>query len=350
MTQGTAAKAKRKRPQWLRPSKLATIGIMVIMLGIFLLDILTVLLFNQYEKRYTLVAENFAFAGSGQGSRIHFLNTENSDAILLESDGHFALVDSGWGSDNPNLKARRPGYEAQVLAYLKRVAADADGKVALDFILCTHYHYDHAGGFAFLMADPAVEIRQAYFRSLEAGCGNQYSFESTSWQLEEIHGQLVEAAQQRGIPVVETAPTEPFALGAMQVQFFNTDSCANPKLRGENDNSVITLVNVHGTRTLLTADATNLHGLEDQLAEQIGAVDLLKLCHHGYAMSNSAGFLRALQPKLAIVTNGLGQVYPNVKWNLIMVAHCPYYSTVREGGIIANYAENGEITLTKELY
>ena len=53
--------------------------------------------------------------------RIHFMRTGSSDAILLESDGHFAMVDAGEDTDNPrgfdglNL----PGYEQDVLAYLK---------------------------------------------------------------------------------------------------------------------------------------------------------------------------------------------------------------------------------------
>ena len=80
---------------------------------------------------------------------IHFLSTGNSDAILLESGGHFALVDAGEDSDNPRGFDWLvfDGHEEDVLAYLKSHAADENGKVHLDFVLGTHAHSDHIGGF-----------------------------------------------------------------------------------------------------------------------------------------------------------------------------------------------------------
>lgn len=318
----------------LTPAKIATIIIMTIMCGVFLLDIMTVLLFNHYEKRYPVEKESFSFLARSGESRIHFLDTGNSDAALLESDGHFALIDSGWGSDNPNAKARRPGYEDQVLAYLKKVAADADGVVRLDFILATHYHYDHAGGFAGILADPVIEADVAYLRAPEHLAGKvKY--------LAEISEQVFSAARSRGIPIADP-PAGPFLLGAMEIRFFNL----NRYEKNENDNSIVTLVRVNGATALLTADITNLRGLEGRLGREIGQVDLMTLCHHGYALSNAMPLLRAAQPKLAIVNNDLGKVYPNVKWNLVMGARAPYYSTVREGGIIVHFGEDGEIRLT----
>jgi beta-lactamase superfamily II metal-dependent hydrolase len=75
--------------------KIATVIIMTIMFSVFILDIITVVLCNKYEDRYEITAETFASAGTAD--RIHFLNTGNSDSILIESNGHFALVDSGEG-------------------------------------------------------------------------------------------------------------------------------------------------------------------------------------------------------------------------------------------------------------
>lgn len=62
---------------------------------------------------------------------VHFLTLpDNTDAILLECDGKFGMVDSGEDSDYPNgSDARYPlragvtttkGYESQVISYLKR--------------------------------------------------------------------------------------------------------------------------------------------------------------------------------------------------------------------------------------
>ncbi|MDR2647843.1 MAG: MBL fold metallo-hydrolase [Oscillospiraceae bacterium] len=340
---GDRAKTKKDKDI----AKIATVIVVGGMLLIFLLDIATVLLANHDEKKYPIPQEFFAFVGTNEGSRIHFLNTDNSDAILLESEGHFALIDSGWGSDNPNKNARRTGYETRILDYLQRVARDANGQVTLDFVLVTHYHYDHAGGFAGILSDKNVNVKTAYFRPLQ---GALHNYELERWELDEIHARLLDVAAERGIPVEENPPTEPFAFGAMRLRFLNTDSYKNEKYSGENDNSVITLVQYGKTRALLTGDASNLHGLEKDIARQVGRVDLLKICHHGYFGSNSMFFLKTLQAKAGIVTNGLGQIYPNVKWNLTMVARLPTYSTVRENGIIATLRGDGTFYFTGNLH
>lgn len=61
-------------------------------------------------------------------------------------------------------------------------------------------------------------------------------------------------------------------------------------------------VTAHGKSAFLAADIENTDGAEDRLASQIGKVDFLKLGHHGLATSNSEGYLRALDPEIAIQT------------------------------------------------
>ena len=153
------------------------------MLCIFLFDIVTVLLGNAYEKRYTITDELFA---GDLADRIHFLNTDNSDCILLESQGHFALIDSGWGSNNPNAKARRPGYEQR--------------------------------------------------------------YELQSWHIDEPRKNILDVTRARGFVISEEPTDKPFRFGAMTLQFLNLDSDQNPRLNGENDNSVVTLVTLGKTK------------------------------------------------------------------------------------------------------
>ena len=102
--------------------------------------------------------------------RIHFLKVGTSDAIVLESDGHFAMVDAGEDTDNPrgfaNLELE--GHEQEVLAYLKEHAAGKDGKVHLDFVLGTHAHSDHIGGFDTVILDPDVFVSRAYLKEYDS--------------------------------------------------------------------------------------------------------------------------------------------------------------------------------------
>jgi beta-lactamase superfamily II metal-dependent hydrolase len=331
-----------------RVKKLATAVVVGGLIAIFLLDILTVLLCNRYEKRFPIPAEDFSFAGTGAGNRVHFLNTDNSDCILLESNGRFALIDSGWGSNNPNPKSSRKGYEARILEYIKRVAADESGRVTLEFAQITHLHFDHAGGFPLILADEAITVKTVYMRTLPEA--QQFAHEVESWDVDEIRRRILDVAARRGFPVEGNPPAQPFAFGAMTLQFLNVAQQPGALLRGENDNSIVTLVALGGTRGLLTADITNLHGLERRIATQVGQVDFIKLAHHGYAGSNSAAMLRRLKPKLGIVTNGLGQIYPNVKWNLTMVSRTALASTVRENGLILHLEPGGKLRLTGDLH
>jgi len=315
------------------------------MILIFLFDIASVLLSGAWEKRFPLT--DFASIGDDAAGRIHFLNTDNSDCILLESRGHFALIDSGWGSDNPNEKSRRPGCERRVLEYLKRAAAGPDSRISLDFVLPTHYHYDHAGGFPVILSDPAVEVGTVYLREMRPP---HRRHDVESWDIGEIRQRIEEAALGRGFAVEELLPEAPFALGDMTVQFLNTRGPEHPRAKGENDQSVIVLVECAGRRALLCGDMTAMYGLEKALGRQAGEIDILKLAHHGYSMSTSVPFLRATRPRLAVVTNGIGQVYPNVRWNLAVFARTPLYSSVRENGLAVTISIGGKIWVTGNLH
>ena len=327
--------------------KIITWAVVGGMAAIFLFDIVSVLLSGAWEKRFPLTDPASIEMPSGDGvvaGRIHFLNTDNSDCVLLESRGHFALVDSGWGSDNPNENSRRPGYERRVLDYLGRCAA-ADGKITLDFVLPTHYHYDHAGGFPAILSDPDIDAGTVYLREMR---GEPRQYELESWGIEENRRRILEAANARGFQVQTILPDKPFQLGDMTVRLLNLEE--GPKARGENDNSIVVLIECAGKKALLCGDVTAMYGLEKEIGRQAGPVDILKLGHHGYSMSTTLSFLRLVRPQLAVVTNGIGQVYPNVRWNLAVFTRVPLFSSVRENGLAVTISTKGNIWVTGNLH
>ena len=118
---------------------------------------------------------------------------------------------------------------------------------------------------------------------------------------------------------------------------------------GENVNSIGIKLAKDKKTAFLGADFTNDGGFEMLYADEIGDVDLLKIGHHGYFGSSSAGFLKKLKPEIAICTNYLGKIYPNVKWNLTIVAKTPIFSTAHRNGIIATFTDSNEIILTENI-
>ena len=75
----------------------------------------------------------------------------DTDAIVLESNGHFGIVDSGEDDDYADgSDARYPwrdgiatwGYTSNVDAYLQKLGVNSSN---LDFYIGTHSHSDHIG-------------------------------------------------------------------------------------------------------------------------------------------------------------------------------------------------------------
>ncbi len=325
--------------------KIATWIIVPLMASIFILDIITVVLGNIYAKRYLPVSEKEN--GPVCDDRIHFLNTANSDCILLESNGHFALIDSGEGNHNPRRKTKYQGYEERVIDYLKKTALDSGGKVRLDFVLGTHYHYDHVGAFDAILRDKEILIDRAYFK--EYNPRMDHDMESGDWGLLSCYKTIIKDIKERNIELIQDIP-DSMEFGDFSLKLFNTGYYEDLEGRGENSASIGIKVTKGDKSAFLAADITKPSGLEDKLKEEIGECNLLKAGHHGYYGSSSMGFLKYIKPDLAIIPNLQGKVYPNVKWNLTMYARCPFYGTYDYNGIIAGFTDDGRIILTNDIH
>ena len=245
----------------------------------------------RYQQRKGLPA----YTGDDPGDKIYFLNTANSDAILLESAGRFALIDAAEDSGYPAGKRflALPGYEGYVTDYVKRVTGGA-----LDFVLGTHAHSDHIGGFDTLILDPGVTIGRAYLKPYDGA--RMRAYERDYWDNEEVHGQMEAALAARGVPLERDIPQAPFALGNFRVSFHNP---GHRPSGDANDDSVGTLVERGGRRAFLAGDINNISGVEHALARQIGPVDLLKAGHHGHNGSSTLAIAAGLRPETVIFAN-----------------------------------------------
>lgn len=325
--------------------KIATWIIVPLMAAIFVLDIATVVIGNGYCKRYSFSKETFDY--SDGNDRIHFLNTANSDSILVESNGKFALIDAGEGNNNPRRKTEYKGYEQEVVEYIKKVCRTDEG-VHLDFILGTHCHYDHIGSFHALITDSEISIGKAYFKEFNPLIAKDY--EIGRWEIDETYNQIISDLNQKSVPVIGKLPNEPFEFGDFTIRFYNTVTPESLAGKGENASSIGVKISKGERTVFLAADITKSTGLESVLADEIGKVDILKAGHHGYFGSSSASFLQKLSPQIVIVTNQLGKVYPNVKWNLTMKAKVPFYATYDNNGIIATLTDDGKIIMTNDIH
>lgn len=324
---------------------IATWIVTSVMLSVFILDIVVVALGNKYVNEIPISTETFRYEYGND--RIHFLNTANSDCIILESNGKFALIDSGEGNENPRRKTEYKGYRDEVISYIKKIASDKTGAVNFEFVLGTHIHYDHAGNFEAIFKDEKITAQKAYFKEFNEQVATE--METGAWGNKETYEKIIKILADRDIPVVSNLPDTEFSFGDFTLRFINTVTPEEVYEKGENASSVGVIVKKGEKTAFLGADFTKDSGLEQIYADDIGNVDLLKIGHHGYYGSSSKAFLKVLEPEITIVTNHLGKIYPNVKWNLTMVAKAPTFSTAHRNGIIATFTDDNQIILTQDI-
>lgn len=268
---------------------------------------------------------------------IHFLNTKNSDCMILESQGHLAMVDAGedndFPADKPYLNAK--GYEDIVVNYLLDHFRGPDGKVHIDFVLATHCHSDHIGGFDTVIDHPDIIVDRGYVKPYHPE--DIFIYERVRWDNYEVYQQMLDAMERNGVRRIESFDELETTLGDFKIKFYNGAYKKHFPKFGENVNSVGTLVTLGENRAFLAADICNKDGSEWRLAQKIGKVDLLKVGHHGYVFSSSYYFLKTLSPGIAVVCNSDYRIYPSIRAKLKGVAKADIYATADNDGVLAQF-------------
>ena len=263
-------------------------------------------------------------------NKIHFVNvlTAGSDAIILESNGHFAMIDVGEDYDFPdgsNPKyPLRPGIGTsykhvmtdRVFRHLKELGARK-----LDFILVTHTHSDHIGNMDEILDKYPVD--RIYMKRYD---DSRITDKNRLWDNLYGYDNAIKAANRNGVKLIQDISNEEsrFTMGDMDIQLYNyeneTDSSGElKKIWDDNSNSLISVVKVNGKKIYLGGDLDNVHGAEDKYGPLIGKVDLMKFNHHHDTnKSNTKDFIKNLSPSLIVQTsdslpwkNGVDSEYVN---------------------------------------
>ena len=273
-----------------------------------------------------LFCPNVALAQPAEASgsaRIYILPFEYMDAILIESDGHFGMVDSGESSDSPDgSDSRYPvrsgttvgqGVEDQVTAFMQSMGVTSEN---FDFYIGTHPHSDHIGTAGQIISafKPARIYTPLYDDSMitnpNALWDNQYVYDllvSAAQEAQEEYGASFIQKFDKGAPVApedgSNVGNPHFTLGSAQIDIMNTNgSDALGTFVDANCISLGVKVTAGGATAFLSGDINNLCGAEDALASELGHIDFLKLGHHGFNNSNSIGYIKALSPKFVFQT------------------------------------------------
>ena len=232
------------------------------------------------------------WSGGPEPVRVTFLDVGQGLAVLLENEGRFALYDTGPDS-------------AGLMDTLM-----ARGVKSLDWVLVSHFHRDHGGGFMEMGA--ALKSGKLQVGRLLVGRDTAVGFVSDS---------VYKVARRYKVPVdtLERGDTVYFAEG------FRLE-CLWPVGYGRfggNRASVVLMGSMVGPQAgresafLLTGDLDTVG--ENRLMELSRdlSADLLQVGHHGSAGSSGLQFLAQVAPKYAAIGVGKNNRYGHPKEEVV---------------------------------
>lgn len=213
---------------------------------------------------------------AGHKLTVSFIDVGQADSILIQiSNGKNVLIDAGNNGD-----------AATIVNYLK-----AQNISRLDYVIATHSHEDHIGGMDTVIR--TFDIGQVV---MPKESSNTQTFRD-----------LLTAIANKGLKPIEAKAGVKLDLGSeVNAELLAPNSSGYEDI---NDYSAVLRL-VYGKNSFLfTGDAEAQSESEMlHLGSQLKA-DVLKVGHHGSRTSSTAGFLKLVAPKYAVISVGKGNTY-----------------------------------------
>lgn len=245
--------------------------------------------------------------------KIHFLKTFWSDAILLEENNKFCLIDTA--------------EEAQY--NIIKESLDRFGVKEIDTMIITHFHKDHYGG-AFNILDD-YKVLKTYLQpySNKENTTGDGSIASDEYRMHELekYNELIEKIKNKSKLIMTNEINEIIFNNYSFKLFYNEDLInkvyENKKSKNyhkficnENYNCMPMLMIVDKIKILFGSDMTDsqnedecINMLNTKLHQLInGKIDIYKVSHHGVNWSHSKEGLAIIKPKFAIITNSMDTI------------------------------------------
>lgn len=206
----------------------------------------------------------------------HFIDVGQGDSTLIKlDDGKIILIDGGTSE-----------YGQDVVRHLKN-----EGVKKVDFLIATHPHSDHIGGLVQVIE--AFEIGSIY---MPKATHTTRSFEN-----------LLNAIKDKGLKVnTAKAGIDLLDEENIKAKFLAPISDGYENL---NNYSAVLKVTYKNVSFLLTGDAEALSEKEMIESKQSLRSTVLKAGHHGSNTSSTTEFLKAVSPKIAVISCGVDNSY-----------------------------------------
>ena len=217
------------------------------------------------------------------GMELHMIDVGQGDALALRTPrGRWVLIDAGrsWSGGDAG--------RSTVVPYLR-----SRGGEVVAFVL-SHPHMDHVGGAASVIRTmhPSIYLDPGF-----AGASGSYLAS-------------LQAVRSTGARWERVRPGDSLVVDGVVLRFLAPDSTWTSRLDDANLASSVLVARLGRVSFLLTGDAEAPE--EDwMLAHDSLALraTVLKVGHHGSITSTTPAFLRAVHPRLALISVGAGNSY-----------------------------------------
>ena len=218
--------------------------------------------------------------------KIHFLDVGQGACALIESDGHYMLIDGG-GRDSSSF----------TVSYLAQLGIEK-----FDYMVATHFDEDHIAGLI------------GVFNKFAVGTVLEPSYETDT----SIYASFKEAEKKSGAEIIIPEPGKEYTLGDAEFTILapkksiseeETEEEKAAKSQAENNQSICILLKNGDNKVLFTGDAEQE---EERYLVESGRdirADVYLVGHHGSSSSSSELLLDAVKPEYAVISCGTGNDY-----------------------------------------
>jgi competence protein ComEC len=265
----------------------------------------------------SLLAQGVAAVGArDEGLTLHFLDVGQGDAALIHTPaGQWVVIDAG---------PRGPGGDAGrevVVPALRRLGA---GRVAV--LVLSHAHLDHIGGAA------------AVLGSLPVGL----VLEPADAVADSVYLGLLDQVARRGVTWRGARSGDTLVVDSLRFTILHPEPGWPARGLDLNEDSAVLRLEYGGCRILFAGDAG--FDAEAAIGGRAGAVDLLKVGHHGSRGATSDDWLSSLEPAAAVISVGARNRYghPAPETLTRLANHrVRVWRTDRDGAVTVRVREHG---------
>jgi competence protein ComEC len=205
---------------------------------------------------------------------VHFLDVGQGDAEIVTYGNQAMLIDAGTNASTTTL-----------LKDIRNL-----GITRFDVIVATHPHEDHIGGL------------DAVINQFAVGTIYMPKVAATTKTFTDV----LTAIKNKGLTVTTPTPGTTFSFGPARCTILAPNG---PSYADINNHSIVIRLAFGNTSFLFTGDA-EAESEKEMLSKGYNLKsDVLKVGHHGSNSSTSPEFLKAVAPKVAVISVGAGNDY-----------------------------------------